>query len=246
MCFDPVSLALMAASTAATAGGNRLNQLAANKAIKQQAGLERARQEKYQAESDQNFKNALSDFNPQSMDTNLAKALADRNTAISNNLSPMDAGNYEAATSNQPEIVKSTIAGKLADAVAKGKDHARRMAALGATDTVGANNAINLGRAASKGAMLGGFAKGSADVSKMEQEAAGQTRSGFGDALGLAGNALSMYNMVSAPSRMGDSIFGAQVPDKVSTMPSWAPATSHYDPQALLKNNALTRFIGFV
>jgi hypothetical protein len=206
MCFDPVSIALMVASTAATAGGNRLNQLAANKAIKGQVGLERIRQQKYQADSDQNFRNALEDFNPQNMQDNLAKSTANRDAAISGNLAD-PSGGYEAANNNQPEVVKSSIAKSLSDAVAKSKGQAKRLAALGSTGEVFGNKAIDLGRSASKGAMIGNFAQGSANVSKAEQAAAAQKTSGWGDALGLAGQGLSMYNMVTAPSRAGSSIF---------------------------------------
>jgi hypothetical protein len=206
MCFDPVSIALMVASTAATAGGNRLNQLAANKAIKGQVGLERIRQQKFQADSDQNFRNALEDFNPQNMQDNLAKTTTGRDSAISGNLAD-PSGGYEAANNNQPEVVKSSIAKSLSDAVAKSKGQAKRLAALGSTGEVFGNKAIDLGRSASKGAMIGNFAQGSSNVSKAEQAAAAQKTSGWGDALGLAGQGLSMYNMISAPSRAGGSIF---------------------------------------
>ena len=236
MCFDPVSLALMAASTAATAGGNRLNQIASNKAIKGQTALEAARQRKYQADSDQNFHDALGMFDPKTMQDNIAKASASRDSTISGNL-VNPTGSYEAANNNQPDIVKSTIAKSLSDAVAKSKGQAQRLAALGANGQVDAGNNIGLGRSASKGAMIGNFAQGSSNVSKAEQEAAAQTHSGFGDALGLLGQGLSMYNMVSSPGRVGDSIFGAQVPDKISTMPSWAPQTSHFSSIGKITNN---------
>ena len=217
MCFDPVSLALTAAATAATAGGNRLNQLAANKAIKQQTGLERIRQQKYQADSDQNFRDALDRFAPQKMQDDLAKSTADRNKAISDNLVDPSGGAYETANNNQPEIVKSTIAKSLADAVAKSKGQAQRLAALGSTGEVFGNRGIDLGRSASKGAMIGNFAQGSSNVSKAEQAAAAQKNSGFGDAIGLLGTGLSMYNTVTAPSRAGSSIFDGLFSDPVGS-----------------------------
>ena len=228
MCLG--SLALTAAATAATAGGNRLNQLAANKAIKQQTGLERIRQQKYQADYDQNFRDALDRFAPQKMQDDLAKSTADRNKAISDNLVDPSGGAYETANNNQPEIVKSTIAKSLADAVAKSKGQAQRLAALGSTGEVFGNRGIDLGRSASKGAMIGNFAQGSSNVSNAEQAAAAQKASGFGDALGLLGNGISMYNMVTAPSRMGgksifDGLFSGDsvgVPNVVGTPPAAA------------------------
>lgn len=245
MCFDPVSIALMVASTAATAGGNRLNQLAANKAIKGQVGLERIRQQKFQADSDQNFRNALEDFNPQNMQDNLAKTTTGRDSAISGNLAD-PSGGYEAANNNQPEVVKSSIAKSLSDAVAKSKGQAKRLAALGSTGEVFGNKAIDLGRSASKGAMIGNFAQGSSNVSKAEQAAAAQKTSGWGDALGLAGQGLSMYNMISAPSRAGGSIFGAEVAkpspsmdafmSKITKTPVTGSMSTEYDPFGLIKN----------
>jgi hypothetical protein len=243
--FDPISIALMLASAVATAGGNRLNQLAANKAIKGQVGLERIRQQKFQADSDQNFRNALEDFNPQNMQDNLAKATTSRDSAISGNLAD-PSGGYEAANNNQPEVVKSSIAKSLSDAVAKSKGQAKRLAALGSTGEVFGNKAIDLGRSASKGAMIGNFAQGSAKTSLAEQAAAGQTRSGFGDALGLAGQAISIGNMLTAPGRVGDSIFGAEVAkpspsmdafmSKITKTPVTGSMSTEYDPFGLIKN----------
>lgn len=243
--FDPISIALMLASAVATAGGNRLNQLAANKAIKGQVGLERIRQQKFQADSDQNFRNALEDFNPQNMQDNLAKTTTGRDSAISGNLAD-PSGGYEAANNNQPEVVKSSIAKSLSDAVAKSKGQAKRLAALGSTGEVFGNKAIDLGRSASKGAMIGNFAQGSAKTSLAEQAAAGQTRSGFGDALGLAGQAISIGNMLTAPGRVGDSIFGAEVAkpspsmdafmSKITKTPVTGSMSTEYDPFGLIKN----------
>ncbi len=246
MCIDPVSIGLMLASTAATAGGNRLNQLAANKAIKQQTGLERIRQQKYQSDSDQNFRDALDGFAPQKAQEDLAKSMADRNKAISDNLVDPSGGAYEAANNNQPEVVKSTIAKSLSDAVAKSKGQAKRLADLGSTGEVFGNKAIDLGRSASKGAMIGDFAQGSAKTSLAEQAAAGQTRSGFGDALGLIGQGLSIGNMLTAPGRVGDSIFGAEVAkpspsmdafmSKITKTPVTGSMSTEYDPFGLIKN----------
>lgn len=206
MCFDPVSLSIAAAAAAATAGGNRLNQLSSNRAIKQQVGLENARQKIYQDQADANFGNALSNFKAPNNQQQVADVTASRTKSITDNLASPDTGSYEAFQNNQPDIVKSGIAKSLSDAVSKSKGQAQRLAALGATGDVMANNNISLDRAGSNAGMIGNFAQGSSAVSKEEQAAAAQKTTPWGDALKLGGQAGSIYALAGAPG--ASSLFG--------------------------------------
>ncbi len=209
MCFDPISLSLMVAATAAQAGGQRLNQLAQNKAIKASVAAERGRQQAFQNEADQQFQGTLDRFKSDNMNKQIADTSLEREQTIAGNISGSNAeGDYQAATTDAPQVVRTTMAKRLSDAVAKSKDEAKRLAKLGSTGAVGFGNALAMGDTGRRLDTISGFSRGSLDTNMAEQAAAAQKRSGWGDALGLAGQGLSLYNMASAPGRSGGSMFG--------------------------------------
>lgn len=235
MCFDPVSLSLMAAATAAQAGGARLNQIASNKAIKAQVAAEQGRQKVYQQQADQQFQSSLDRFRPENNAQQVQDATNQRTQAIEGNISAADPSTqYQAVTSDSPEVVKSALAKSLANAVSQSKQQAQRLAKLGATDAVTFDNALDLGNTGMKLDTISNFSSGSKKVNMAEQAAAAQKRSGWGDALGILGQGLNIgagldsvdsgplaatFKKTDLPWR--NTMFGYDMGGKVAGAPGW-------------------------
>jgi hypothetical protein len=148
MC-DPVTAALMAAGTAASVGGGLV---ARNEGVKNNSRIAAARNQELrdmmtrQSQLEQGNRDAvnktLTKFQQPAQDAALANATNTRTNDAVGNITPVSTATSEVPLAgNEPQVIKSAMASRMADAFGKSTDLARARAKLGSYgDTLGANN----------------------------------------------------------------------------------------------------------
>lgn len=193
MCLP---LALMAASAYA----NKRGQKAVRKKQNSISEGENVRQAAYQKRSQDTFDTTLGKFDRPSQDQALATTAAQYEAAI--NDTQAQPGDY-ATTGSAPELVKSDIAKRMADVIARGRGEVAARAKLGAYGGVQHKNAIDLNRSGQDINQMADFSQGSANIVPLEMQAsmnAGRKWSQMADLFRLGGMGTSLYNaMQPAP-----------------------------------------------
>ena len=206
----------LVAALGLNAAGNLLNSREESKNVKRgQAALdakiqaEQERQKAYRAESQDNFNKTLETFNPEAKQ-NLQTVTQDREQAINQNSAAQTLENVGASLpASSSKIVKSDLAGKMADAVARGRANALNLAKLGATNDLFSGNAINLKQGANAIGTINDFSGKSAALNPAEQKEAyiksQKAPSGIGDFLSFAGSVIGM-NQASGGNMFGKTV----------------------------------------
>lgn len=202
MCVDPVSLALLGAGLAATAGSTALQSSAAgdvasarNKALRQ----EMARQDAYRKQALQAFDQSLASQEKPAQETQKQQVEQQRQTQLADTVKA--ASEYAPTTGSAPTIVNTEIARKLHQALTAGKQTAAQLARLGAFNDQQFANRVALNDTANRIGMYGDFARGSANTLPYELNAAAQEgagKAGFGDILSAAGGVAAQAGMTGA------------------------------------------------
>lgn len=209
---------------AATAVGDIINTRESNKSSKrqvaawqQQTGLEAQRQAEYRARAQQALDRAIGKYGPGEQEKAFGDLVGRREADISGNVTDAAPGGIP-ISSDAPNVVKTTAAGKLNKAVADGREGAKRLARLGARDDQSLANQIGLKTAGRDIGVASNFAAASAGINPVEQAAAfrGAYRdpSGLGDLFKLFGQGASLYGFMGAPGLGGGG--GASAP-----LPGW-------------------------
>ena len=226
MCFDPVSLALMAGSAYA----NKRGQKAVRKKQNSISEGENMRQAVYQKRAQDTFDTTSQKLDRPSQDQALTTTSTQREAAIQN--TQAQAGDYAPTTGSAPAVVKSEIAKRMADVIAKGRGEVAARAKLGAYGGVQDANAINLNRSGQDINQMTDFSRGSASIVPLEMQAslgAGRKWSNIADVMRLAG--------------MGTSLYGAMQPaplNYATTPAQFAPNGMTYtDPNDLVQARKL-------
>ncbi len=189
-------------SMAASAGGQYLNTTTANKnaqakinARNAAAAQEQERQKVFQANNDATIGKTLGDMGAEAQQQQFGDLVAKREQAYANN-APAES-EFANVTETTPSVVKTDLAKRVADSMAKSKAEAKALAKLGGTADIFQNNGLGINQAANKIGTENTFARGSLDVNRIEQTAAannaGNKSNMFGDILSAAGAAGGMY-----------------------------------------------------
>lgn len=214
MCLDPISLA----GTGLGIVGSIMNgkQEAKNEQrmadARTRAMLDNfAQQDKLSAQSRQQFQDALGDFSKPQQQQNLENVGQERTNAIQANINANKV-DYNPASENAPEVVKSEIAKRMADAMEKGRANATSLGKMGAWGDVQFGNQAGLARRGSQVGEFSNFARNVAGMMPLQMEVAAKNArkapSMIGDLFKLAGTGMSM---VGGAGGFGN-IFGGGTP----------------------------------
>lgn len=225
MCFGPEMLL----SLALTGAGQYINSREQSSSLKAQQNAKDAalrtelgRQSKFQEQSGQAFDDTLGKIKASQTEQGMGDLISKRDEALQGAIDSAPTGEYFTNISDSaPEVVKSSIAQKLGEAVAKSKEQAQRLAKLGANQDQVFNNNVAITRGGNDISTVSNFAGNSANINRAEQAAdyanAAKNPSGIGDLLGLAGQGLGLYSMT------GGTVFpkfeAPPSPDFIGPMP---------------------------
>lgn len=209
MCLGPEMLL----SAGLSAAGNFMNQRqaasnqqakinASNNALRQ----ELARQEQFQQQNTDVLNKTVDRFDANNQSTEQADLAGKREAAYEAN-APVssDLGNLN---DGAPQVVKTDMAKRVADAVARSKASAKALAKIGSFGDLFQNNGLSINQAGNNIGTTNTLARGSIGVNQLEQRAAannaGNKSSMFGDLLGAAGAGVGLYGAANGSG----SIFG--------------------------------------
>lgn len=206
MC-DPVTLAVLAASTAMSAGGSFLNnkeetanQNRALEARKNAAEVERIRQKKFEDETTPLFTSELTNLSPDAQNAALATAQQERTGKTQ--AAVTTANEYAAPASGAPQVVNSEIGRRVGQALRGQTAEAGNLAKLNAWQDLDFANRLGLNATNRNLGTLNNFSANSLQLLPYEQEVAARNAykppSGFGDLLKLGGSALGLASGVGA------------------------------------------------
>jgi hypothetical protein len=237
MCLGPELLAaagLMAGSTIANKK--------ANKAVrKKQEGVseaERIRQKGFQQQAQTTLDNTMQKFQVPSQTQAIADTATQRETSLQG--TQAQPGDYAPTNNNEPTVVKSDIAQRMADAVAQGKREVMSRAKLGAYGQNQNQNAIALGRSGQDIGQMADFSRGSASVMPYEMNAAlgaGNKYRSIADMMRMTGYGLGMYGMMQ-PAPLNYATSPSQVANVRSSLEEAYPMT-YTDPNDLVQARKL-------
>lgn len=178
--------ALSLAGTALSAYQQRQYQKSAAEASEDQARAELERQRGFQDESGEQFANTLNRFAMPAQTEALDEAAGQRQEAIESNIAEDFAVPLSGST---PDVVRSEIAKRMADAVGRGRQQAQALGRIGARGDVGLGNQVAIGRGNQNLGDIASFSRGSLNLLPGAQRAA--------------------VNNVPQPSGIGDLFAGA-------------------------------------
>lgn len=192
MCLDPVSLA-----TAAVSGLGSLvsasEQNASNRAMVEARNKattdELARQKGFQTQAGDVFSGALGRFSPANYGASLDAAKAGAGAFLRGN-QPMAAGSI--TLKGAPPVAADYEAKTIADAFGRNADRSTTLGNLTGYGQQGFDDAMALSGSGRKLDTINNFSRGSASLTPLEREVAGNNAyrppSGLGDILSFAGN----------------------------------------------------------
>lgn len=229
------------AAAAASAAGNYIQTENNNKSMQAQTNAKNSAlqeglvQQKHNQEQATNvLDNTLNKFAKPAQEQGLGDVIAGRTQTIQNNMTPAAPAdtNIKAA----PQVVKSDLASKMADAAAYSKQQAGALGALGGHNDQLFGNELNLGDSGMHLGTISNFAQGDLGVNKLKQSVdannARKAPSSFGSLLSTLGTAGSLYSAgaglsnlgAAGPSTgLGDAIWGPApntFPSGVSSVPA--------------------------
>lgn len=201
--MDPITIGLLLAGTALSAGGGFLSakdeaKRAAEKAAARNAELSASlnRQQGFSDEARGLFDTRLTAFTPQAQQEGLATAQGDRTAAIAGALSAPDAGEIRLPRS-APNVVRGTIAQRLFDSFTSANDRAKALGKLGGFSDQQFNDRLGLTDTSRRIGTINNFAQQEANLLSSSQDLAeaGATRSPslIGPILQAAGGALGGF-----------------------------------------------------
>jgi hypothetical protein len=237
MCFDPVSLALMAASTAASVGGNvisnneaeknmKAQQVARNQVLDQFLKKQNGYQDQNAAAFDKQTDSMSADQNAQSQ----TEAVDNRNAAIerATGTEPTSASAIPLSGS-APSVVKQEIAKRVGDAFTAATDNVKKQAKAASYGDVFAKNNIGIQDASNNIGTTNSLARDEAALLPARQDLAAATAykppSGWGtilSGLGTVGSLAAGSGML-APGGAGaksiGSLFSSAAPTQYALGP---------------------------
>lgn len=169
MCLDPVTMALMAAGTAMTAGGGMIS---SNEAQDNANGIAAARnsvlmdtirrQNGFMKQSGEILDNRMQDFTKPAQKEALNTAQTERGTANANNItaSPAPATGIPGISGSAPTIVKGEIAKRMLDSFKGATDNAKRLGKLGGYGDTWGGNTIGVADAGRRIGTFNNFSQG--------------------------------------------------------------------------------------
>lgn len=191
----------LVAGAAASAGGSYIN--SQNESKNAQAKInarnaasaqEQERQKIFQANNDATLNTTLGDLSKDKQDQSFGDLVANRTQAYADNAPP--AADFANISDTTPSVVKTDLAKKVADGMAKSKASAQALAKVGGTTDLFQNNGLDINQAANDIGTQNNLARGSLNTNLAEQTAAannaGNKRSTFGDLLSAAGAAATI------------------------------------------------------
>lgn len=186
----------LVASAAASAGGSYLN--SQNESKNEQAKInarnaaaaqEQGRQKIFQANNDATLNSTLGNLDKDKQEQSFGDLVANREQAYADNTPP--AAEFANISDTTPSVVKTDLAKKVADGMAKSKASAQALAKVGGTTDLFQNNGLDINQAANDIGTQNNLARGSLNTNLAEQTAAannaGNKKSTFGDLLSAAG-----------------------------------------------------------
>lgn len=200
MCLDPVT----ATGLALSLGGTVLGGMEQSKNTKRMvqarndaAEAEMIRQRAFQDEAGSTFADTLGTFQPQRQAEALEQSQQKRTQQIQDR--PLsDAGSVPLAGS-APSVVRENLASTFGEANTRARNDATRLGRLSGYDDFLFGNNINLSRSGGRLGEISSFARGSAGLLPVEQQAAANNAyrapSGFADLLQLAGTGVGLAGM---------------------------------------------------
>lgn len=213
-----IPLALGAAGAGVNAYETNQTQRAMTDARNRATLAELDRQRGYQQKSGQIFNDSLNNFTPEAQAKSLSDAQATTADAFTGN-APVSVGSV--GSGNGPQIVKTAEDKAVADAFSRGSAKDAALAKLTGWDQRAFGNNINLNNSGRNLDLNSDFAKTSAAVNGLEQNAAYKNafrpNSGFGDLLGFAGS-VAGYN-----AGQGGGLFNGMFQKPIPSLPFYAP-----------------------
>jgi len=194
MCFDPVSLTLLAASTAASAGGSILEGNAQSDFVRQnldadmtemRQSVEEARlrnevadryretARKFGEENQTNFNAGLGSFMPDAQAARMDAATADRGGTVASAIGQPPSAEATPFRAGTPDAVKATHAQRVGDAFARAQTQGAAGAKVGAYGDTMAENQRTVGGTGQKIETVNTLAKGNAALLPHEQDLVG-------------------------------------------------------------------------
>jgi len=210
MCVGPEFLA----AAALTGAGKVVNDRQQSKNMKAKVNAknasmqqEIARQNRFQEENSAAVNNTVNKIAPAAQEQSFGDLVAQREKAYADNT--IQAPEYGNVADNSADVVKTDIAKRIGDAMAKGKAQAKALARMTGRGDMTQNTGLDIARTAGRIGVTNNIARGSLGVNAAEQAAAaanaGNKSSLFGDLLQAGGAAMNIYGAVNGPG----SIFGA-------------------------------------
>lgn len=218
MC-DPVTGATIA-SAVLSAGGNFVQGQNNNASAEAQMSAKNAarnagiiQQQGNQAQATEQINQTLNKFSQPNQQQDLGSLIANRTTALANNVATTPATGLANTASTAPKVVQNSLSDAMGKAAAYGAQQGGAQAAIGATGDQFLNNGLNLNDAQNKLGTIANFAGAQQKVNEAaQQEAWNNARKGpstFGSALsdigtvlqlGAAGGANSAIGKLTAPA----------------------------------------------
>lgn len=204
MCFDPISLGILAAGTAASAGGGMMARNEAltneqNQALAKNAELRRTigRQKQFGDENANVLSDAISKFAPQTQGAAGMAADTKRENAVVGNMTPPQTTADAVPLGDTPAVIKNAYASRIADKFAKATDEARAKAKFGSYGDVWTNNNLGITGAARNVDTTNTFARDDASLLPAKQDLGAYSvwkpSSGIGETLQGLGNLAAAY-----------------------------------------------------
>lgn len=198
MCFDPVSLGLLAAGTAASVVGGSMSRSEATKNEQAQAAAKnaelRATLDRQKAFGDQNasvLSDVISKFSPQAQGQNALGADQKREDAVVANMTPPQDSTNAVPLGDTPNVIKGAYASRMADKFAQATAEARAKAKFGSYGDVWTGNNLTTTGGARSIDTTNTLARDDAALLSSRQDLAGYTAarppSGIGDTLSALG-----------------------------------------------------------
>lgn len=211
MC-NPLAIGLMVAGTAMQVHAQRKRQANMEDAAEDARALEASRQDKMREERESVLVDSQQGMGREAQDTALAEAQAKRAAAYEPENVPDSStgGSYAGVSTDSgiPKIVMEDAANKRAAANADVRSVGDARARLGAYGDVTLGNKISNSNTGNTLGMLGGFARGSANLLPGEVQAAMAKHAGDRKGQELLGTALTMYGGFGAPGVGGATAAG--------------------------------------
>lgn len=202
MCLGPELLL----SLGMNAVGSMINQREQNNTLKKQyrakenaLRTELDRQNQFQKENALAFDKTFDTYKQNQSEQGMGDLVMKRDEALQRGIDEAPRADFSTNIDEAaPKVVKDTIAARLAEAVGKSKDEAKRLAKLRSFGDQRFENSLALSRGGADMATVNNFARQSSALNPYEQREAYNNAykapSGIGDLIGNAGTALGLFS----------------------------------------------------